>query len=480
MDLFLFKKKICCVVVDLTTSQLQLNFTELNIFQSCGHCHEPLPSSKPCPYSNRTAPQKLPIASFSESVVTTNGKPKDYISNSCGPLGSESYGKYIIGSQALGQKIKRLQEVDVIRSPEPAPHGLNRGDHDIQRGNSKKSASEPRHPSAGGIAAGISEDHHVSPSGDYNGKASSRMHKNTTSCSPRASFKKINSENSDEQNASQKWFSGVDFLGGSEYTSVHLNHSTEYKNIEDLDALAFRQDSSGLKEHKNMCLGNREENTTRNERTVKPKVSLLAQLLESESETETKILPRLLDSDENSKDEKKMLEIQKSKETSTDALKQANDRNSPSYGELAPQSNDTSVNLIDGVLSCSDADKMLNMISMPELPDNFFNVDMSDEALDLDCEKAMKTIQMVTNENGLLIAGEHLDLGHPSASNLDCNDTVSQERQSPEIDIHPHSDGVVDDFPDFAQASNMSSPVLAHSLGKILGRPLNTSSPIPR
>ena len=436
------------------------------ILQSCGHCHDRLPLNKACPYANRTAPQKLPMASFSESVVAANGKPKDYISISCGPLGSESYGKYVIGKQALGQKIKKLQEVDMIKSPEPVAQVGNGGDcHDTQHTNMEKSSLVYCHTSVSQSPCGVAND----ISGDQsncNREEDTQKHGISNRC-PLG-------------NTGPKWLSNH----ASECTNHYSHCSNQYRNIDDLDALAFGQrnmkelglrDSSGPKDRQSAGLRNGEERPAKAENTKragKPKVSLLVQLLESERETETNIpvLPRLLDFDENSKEEKK----------TSNSGQQAGGSN-VSYGENAPQSNDTSDNLIDGVLSCSDADKMLNMMSIPDLPDNFFNLNMPDEELDLVCEKAIESIQMATDENELFIGEDQCGQEQQSTLHVSCKNDVSRERGSPDIDIHPHSDGVVDDFPELlSQAPDMASPALTQSLGKMLGRPLNTSSPIPR
>ena len=232
------------------------------------------------------------------------------------------------------------------------------------------------------------------------------------------------------------------------------------------------------------------QKSTQNKRRTqsKPKVSLLAQLLESESDTETKILPKLLDTDDKSKNGTKKSEEKREEKLETE--KNENKECDPCTDNvIAPEPimPTTSTNFIDGVLSYSDADEMLNMMNMHDLPDSLFNVDISADGLNIECDQAMESIGMMSDVNSMLLnenAQPTESLPPPQATQQQFNlgfkphHVPGPDRESPEIDLHPHNDGVVEDFPvSLSQTSSMTSPALARSLGKIVGRPLNTSSP---
>lgn len=445
------------------------------MFQNCAHCHERLAENEKCPYSSRSAPQKVPVASFSNSVVSANGKPADFIPVSRGPLRSESYGKYIIGPDAVGQKIKRLEDIDVIKSPKPV------STHSEGKATNRCHQSVTQQPNCRGDDSGLFYTQ-VSPSHtretfSTTERVSSCVSENLQtliegSVALNQSSNIIHPENENTND--------LCFAAGTKdsFCGLHNISSISQDDNETPEQVEVREDATPKK---------------RDSSRSKPKVSLLAQLLESESDTDTKILPQLLDSDDNPKNnndkekkvkkQKKGSKVQSADKSSTEE-QITQDGEKAQCGESAPdQPIENPTNIMDGILNNSDTDQILNLIDIPNLAD--IDMDMFSDPFGLECQKAIDTIQMTDDDNFHYFASDDLQLPPPQQeTNFDCGLLPSQELQTPEIDMHPRSDGTVDDFPDIlsqsSSSSSMASPALTNSLGKILGRPLNTSSPIPK
>ena len=310
-------------------------------------------------------------------------------------------------------------------------------------------------------------------------------------------YKSIQSVNADIPLQGSKPPDNFDQQDSSKFVDIPLNSASSSHNFEDFNLFDFGEKSISEIDSQTAVKPNEDQASCVAERNVSPepsvqtlpekkrrppsrsKVSLLAQLLESESDTETKILPKLMDTDEKSKTRE-----EKQAKNSGSEIRENKDNNIAKPSEPIMATGRTSTNFIDGILSHSDADEMLNMISMQELPDNLFNVDIPDDVLNLDCEPAIESMGMAADVNNVFTNENNLQVGRQQSSlgfGFEPERPTPDDTKSPEIDIHPHSDVVVQDFPDsLVQAPTMASPALAHSLGKILGRPLNTSSPIPK
>ena len=455
-------------------------------FQECRICHEPLPPNEPCPYNS---PKKTFTIS-SNPQRTPDRQDIDYIS--CGPLRSESYGKYVIGSEPLGQKIKRLQEIDVLESNQsvPGPSGNN-----VSPDFLKVSEPEVNHIPETAPAICSNRGHF---SKDEQGIVDERY----IDASPDGiDYKSIQSVNADIPLQGSKPPDNFDQQDSSKFVDIPLNSASSCHNFEDFNLFDFGEKSiseidsqTAVKPNESPVHCIAETNVTPEpsvqtlpEKKRRPpsrsKVSLLAQLLESESDTETKILPKLMDTDEKSKSEAKTREEKQAKNSGSE-IKENKDNTTTKPPEPIIATDNASSNFIDGILSHSDADEMLNMISMQELPDNLFNVDIPDDVLNLDYEPAIESMGMAADVNNVFTNENNLQVGRQQSSlgfGFEPERPTPDDTKSPEIDIHPHSDGVVQDFPDsLVQAPSVASPALEHSLGKILGRPLNTSSPIPK
>ena len=443
-------------------------------FQECCIYHKPLPPNEPCPYNS---PKKTFTIS-SNPQRTPDRQDIDYIS--CGPLRSESYGKYVIGSEPLGQKIKRLQEIDVIESPQSVP-GPSEPEANHIPENAPAVCSNRGHFSNNEQGIGDERCIDASPDG--------------------IDYKSIQSVNADIPLQGSNPPDNFDQQDSSKFVDIPLNSASSCHNFEDFNLFDFGDKSISEIDSQIAVKPNESPAHCVAERNVSPepsvqtlpekkrrppsrsKVSLLAQLLESESDTETKILPKLMDTDEKSKSEAKTREEKQAKNSGSE-IRENRDNNIAKPSEPIMATDRTSTNFIDGILSHSDADEMLNMISMQELPDNLFNVDIPDDVLNLDCEPSIESMGMATDVKNVFTNENNLQVGRQQSSlgfGFEPERPTPDDTKSPEIDIHPHSDGVVQDFPDsLVQAPSVSSPALAHSLGKILGRPLNTSSPIPK
>ena len=451
-------------------------------------CHEPLPPNQPCPYNS---PKKAFTLS-SNPQRTPDSQDLDYIS--CGPLRSESYGKYVIGSEPLGQKIKKLQEIDMIESLQSVVGPQN---SDASPDFTKVSEPEVNHiPETASDAC--------SNIGHFSNDEQVVVDERCIGASPHGiDCKSIQSVNAVTPVYGSKPTASSDQLNSCKFGDIPSNSASSCHNFEDFNLFDFGEKSISEINSQTAVKPSETRVDSVEGKDVPPeplvqtlpqkkrrppsrsKVSLLAQLLESESDTETKILPKLLDTDEKSKSETKARE-EKEEKCSGSEIGENKDNNTAKQPELMTTTGNTSTNFIDGVLSYSDADEMLNMINMQELPDNLFNVDIPDDVLNMniECQQAIESMGMAAHVNSVFSNENNLQMGQQQASlefDFEPERPTAEDTKSPEIVIHPHSDGVVQDFPDsFVQASSMTSPAMAHSLGKILGRPLNTSSPIPK
>ncbi len=426
-------------------------------YQTCGHCHEELSRNKTCPYRSRVFAGKY-LDYQPKQITPLHSKPEknnvNYTPSRAGPLRSESYGKYVIGAERIGPNIMKVDDSPLIQS---------------RRFVTSVEAERAEHKKAP-----VATPNRKEPDFQSRPYSTEINHDDHTCAQP-------NTPRNARRGIPQNAISGPEAIDKEVIEPMTAKKDRPFQaapGLEDLPALTKTMPSREWPINKAQqdsnasemigCQQQEQHNETAGDAPGKPKVSLLVQLLESESDTETRILPRLM-------------EEKTEKATTTSKTKPAADEGD-SEKDLRTLFPEADVPLMESMLSSSEADRMLSLINLQELPDNLFNVSAAYEEamMDPECQRAVESIQMTPprqtgNEEQTDFRFGEYDL---LTSSVQWYEVGAEEAE--ETDVHPHVDGVVEDLPDsVAEPLHLGSPALIRRLSKIVGKPLSSSSPLP-